>query len=390
MNFLDLLIIILVIFQIIKWVRTGFLFGVFSLAGLIIGLVIGLLLAPVAVSRLTQTSHQIIAAILTLAICAISIGFLGQYIGKKISHLGAKFRLNMLDKILGGIFGGLASLFMLWIVAASFSGLPYQLINQQISGSLVVRSMEKFMPQAPAVLDKLSRLINPSEFPRFFFGPEPQPLEPVEPPSSAEIADTLRATRGSIIRIESIGCGGILTGSGFVIDDNLVATNAHVVAGSSNHSLQDIDGKKSGEVIFFDENQDVAIIRSRDSLAGGQLELSNSRLERGATATTLGYPSGGPLKASPAAVLKHMNARGRNIYGQNNVTRDIYQLQTSVSEGNSGGPVVTQEGAVVAMIFGRSEAEDNIGYGLTSASLINLLDNLDNNSEKVSTKQCVR
>ena len=58
-------------------------------------------------------------------------------------------------------------------------------------------------------------------------------------------------------------------------------------------------------------------------------------------------------------------AQGRNIYGDNLVTRDIEVLSAQVIPGNSGGPVVDLQGRVIGMVFAASTVDPNQGYALT-------------------------
>ena len=64
--------------------------------------------------------------------------------------------------------------------------------------------------------------------------------------------------------------------------------------------------------------------------------------ERGAIGATLGYPGGGSLTILPAAVAGRYPATGRDIYGQEQVRRQILELRAEIERGDSGGPLVLQ------------------------------------------------
>ena len=102
----------------------------------------------------------------------------------------------------------------------------------------------------------------------------------------------------------------------------------------------------------------------------------------------LGYPQDGPLTFSSGAVLAEYSARGRDIYGQNLVTRQIYALQASIRPGNSGGPFSLPDGTVAGVVFARSVTDANVGYALTAAEVRPDLDRSRTQSEAVSTGPC--
>ena len=83
-----------------------------------------------------------------------------------------------------------------------------------------------------------------------------------------------------------------------------------------------------------------------------------------------------------------MLARGLNIYGQRNVDRQIYVLQTTVIPGNSGGPVVLSDGTVIGVIFAQSLSSPNTGYALTSQAVRTGLNQALNGNQLVSTQTC--
>jgi S1-C subfamily serine protease len=192
-----------------------------------------------------------------------------------------------------------------------------------------------------------------------------------------------------VVRIESVGCGGFLTGSGFVAGENLVITNAHVIAGVSEPTVVDAEGRHAATTVLFDPSSDIAVLRT-NSLAGDPLPLLSSILDRNDTAVTLGYPEGGPIEATPAGILGQTRAVGRDIYHDKLAIREVYQLQTRITTGNSGGPIVLQDGTVAGVIFAKSEARENTGYALTSVFVQPILDQAQGETDRVSTGACTR
>ena len=65
-------------------------------------------------------------------------------------------------------------------------------------------------------------------------------------------------------------------------------------------------------------------------------------------------------------VLARVEAIGRDIYGQSLTTRSVYEIESLVRPGNSGGPLVRADGEVVGVVFSRSALNNDIGFALTS------------------------
>ncbi len=180
-------------------------------------------------------------------------------------------------------------------------------------------------------------------------------------------------------------CDEILQGTGFVVADDLVLTNAHVIAGGS--PRVEWDGQTFDAVpVLFDDDLDAAILRV-DGLDAPALTLLTEEVARGTGGAVLGYPHGRYTELG-AATRRAMNAVGRDIYSEDHIERRIYELQVTVRPGNSGGPFALPGGRVAGLIFGASVTQRNLGYALASPRLIPLVEQAEGSSEAVSTGRC--
>ena len=147
------------------------------------------------------------------------------------------------------------------------------------------------------------------------------------------------------LRIRNIGCGGVRTGSGFAIGDQVLVTNRHVVAGATTLEVSTFDGKDidvrtSGAATVAD----LAIVRTKEKLPAS-ITLAPANPEVGQTVTAIGYPSGGPLTTTNGEVLG---------YREDPVARSHLPMllnSAPVEHGSSGSPLVDITGELVGVVY---------------------------------------
>jgi S1-C subfamily serine protease len=178
-----------------------------------------------------------------------------------------------------------------------------------------------------------------------------------------------------------------------VVSDGVVVTNAHVVAGGESITVQtQQDETVSAEVVHFNPRMDVAILRLSDSVSAPPLRLETEGKERGQPGATLGYPgdANGDLDADGAAVQDRYVAVGKDIYGEDDVSREVYELRADVTQGESGGPFVLPNGSVAGVVFAASTTDSNRGFALTGAEVAGEIDEGIAATSAVSAGRCTR
>ena len=213
------------------------------------------------------------------------------------------------------------------------------------------------------------------------------------PPASegtdAAAADSARA-EASVARISgnAYACGASLTGSGFVVANDLVVTNAHVVAGVDT-PLVELPGRdaEEGRVVYFDPIDDIAVI-SVAGLDARPLPIVGD-VAAGTPVAVQGYPLGGPFTSTSAYVLSVGNAIVSDIYEDSSQPREIYALEADVRPGNSGGPLLTAKGEVTGLVFARGQDDATRGYAMTTEELQPALE-ISADAATVSSGKCAR
>ncbi|MGH7237408.1 MAG: MarP family serine protease [Candidatus Saccharimonadales bacterium] len=384
----DIIIAVFFIAALFRGRELGFVRQLLSAIGFFAGLIIGALIEPHFMHFAhSQGSRLLLTLVITLG-SAIILLIVGEFIGIKIKqHLSDKLA-NKLDAGAGSIAGGAALLVAAWLVAAVLVTVPLAGLQSSIENSYVINHLNNFLPPAPPLIAKLGYLLNPNGFPQVFLGGEPSPPGGVVAPNiSGQLKLAVEKDAKSVVKVEGLGCGGLVEGSGFVAGNGLVATNAHVVAGIEHPFVLDDNGQHSAQVIYFDPNLDFSVLKVSD-LAGPPLAISTRHLDPSTAGAVMGYPGGGGLESDGAAVIDSFIAVGRNIYNQGETSRQVLELKAKIVPGNSGGPLIATDGDVVGVVFAKSVDYNGVGYALATNRIKNELASATKNQQPVLADQC--
>jgi len=387
-NWLDLFISIFLLAAIFRGTEVGFTRQFFSTSGFFIGLFLGAWLDGhlIALVR-TPDSRAILALSLTIGIALLGL-LLGEFVGWRVKFKLQRAQIaDRLDRILGAALAVLTVLIAIWLGAAVFRNLPSGLWQRQVRGSRLVSVLTSELPSAPNVLTGLGHLIDPNSYPQVFSGLEPTPKADAPLPDLGALNAAIAQDRSSIVQIEGKGCGGIVEGSGFVAGDGEVLTNAHVVAGVHKPFVLSKNTGHAATVVFFDPDLDIAVLRVNGAL-GPPLTLNAATVPNSTAVAMLGYPEEAGFTASPGIILDSFTAVGRNIYNKGQTQRQVYSMKADVREGNSGGPIVTADGAVVGIVFAKSTGYDQVGYALSLQQVVSSVDKAKTLTARVDTGDC--
>jgi S1-C subfamily serine protease len=247
---------------------------------------------------------------------------------------------------------------------------PLGAVSTEVRGSTVLGEIDTVMPQAPRDwVSGLRSALDSTGFPQAFGGFTLDPVIPVDAPDPALLKDpAVRAAWGSLVKVEGIApdCGTQVDGSGFVYAPDRVMTNAHVVAGVASPGVL-VRGSGRvwpARVVYLDPVVDVAVL-DVPGLDAPALRFSTTA-QRGDAVVVAGFPGGGALTASAARIRGRISARGMDIYGHGQVTRDVYAVRGTIRPGNSGGPLLSPDGQVDGVVFASSVDDPDTGYALTA------------------------
>jgi S1-C subfamily serine protease len=198
----------------------------------------------------------------------------------------------------------------------------------------------------------------------FFVPSEPEPLIVEEPPQKEmTAADAYEKIRGSVVMVRGSPYDGTeevethgsdSTGTGVVIvDSGIILTNLHVVDGAKRIRVIFADGTEAAaDLLGARPEHDLAVLKAQsvpDDLEPATMR-STAGLRPGEAVVAVGFPFGiGP--SASAGVISGLGREYRSAEGKRILT-NLIQFDAAVNPGNSGGPLVTNEGEVIGIVTG--------------------------------------
>ena len=392
-SLVDLVLIALVIVFAVNGYRQGFVVGLLSFLGFFGGAAIGLQLGPFFANFFTSSLARVFVSLLTVLVIAIGGQAIASYVGSRIRASIRNQTGRAVDDLGGAVVSMVAVLIVAWLVAAPLGSSPIPGLSRAVRNSALLHGIDAVMPdQAKALSDSLRHTIDTRGFPNVFGDLDPTQVKQVPAPNSA-LANSpeVSRVRGSVVKIlgTAPSCSRKIEGSGFVFAAQRVMTNAHVVAGTDNVTVQDGTRSRNGRVVVYDAEKDLAVIYV-PGLTARPLSFASTAGRSGDDAIVLGYPLDGPFDAEPARIRDQGPIKGPDIYDARNVTRDIYTIRGLVRSGNSGGPLISADGAVLGVIFAAAADDPQTGFALSDAEAAPVIDAGRQATGQVDTGRCTQ
>jgi S1-C subfamily serine protease len=341
-NVLDVLLLLGVAAFAIVGAHRGLAAQALSLGGLALGAVLGSILAPYFFPD--NSAWLPLAGLVGALVGAVVLGAVAGALGRPVRRfLAAHPPLASLDRVGGIALGALIALSIGWLLAVLAVHQPALGLRAEVRGSAILPRLLRAVPP-DSVLQALNRF-------------DPLPLLPglgetLPPPDPSVLrSSAAQAAARSVVKLEGTACDVGTQGSGWVVRDDLVATNAHVIAGHEGTRALAPDGQVlAARPVYVDPANDIALLRVR----GLDAEPLRTEVDDDGSRSVvlLGYPRNGALVATAATAGSARTVLSPDAYERRVRPRVVVPLRGSVQPGESGGPVVDRRGRVVAMIFG--------------------------------------
>ena len=383
MTTVDWIIVIFAILLAVNGLRQGFVAGALQLVGFAVGAFLGARIGPLILSEGAQSPYAPMFALGGAIILGTLLAGLLESAGAAVKTAAPLPGLRVVDSGLGAVLGAVLALGLAWIVGAVLLQTPGIGLRKDVQRSEILSALNEALPPSGFILNALAR-----------FDPLPEISGPgtqgVDPPTARIARDPeVRAAAGSVVRILGEACGLGIAGSGWVAGDDLVVTNAHVVAGEDETVVQ-VRGsgdRLDARAVAFDPKNDIAVLRV-DGLGARPLPLA-SEAPGGRAAAILGFPKNGPYDVGAARLGATREVLSQDAYGNGPVQRDVLTFRGVVRSGNSGGPLVDGRGAVVGTVFASAVGKGPVGgYAVPNAIVRRAIDGSGSKTE--STGPCAR
>lgn len=196
------------------------------------------------------------------------------------------------------------------------------------------------------------------------------------PPGFTERA-AAREGRNVTVRIRNIPCsGGLGVGTGFLLDEQTLVTNRHVVEGYGRLELETWDGQRlNPNVVAVGNTADLSIVQI-DSGVGEAIELAPEDPPAETEVQAVGYALGGPQRVTQGEIVDYVENPNLGNSGP------VMRVDISIKPGNSGGPLIDPSGRVVGVVYAIE-----IATGLGLVVPVSTLRNALNSDEALSTPE---
>ncbi|MFD8826234.1 MarP family serine protease [Streptomyces sp. NPDC059605] len=399
MNVLDILLLAAAVWFAVIGYRQGFVVGILSVIGFLGGGLVAVYLLPVLWDQLTDGSEVSSSAAVVAVVIVIVCASVGQAF---TTHLGNKLRryitwspARALDATGGALVNVVAMLLVAWLIGSALAGTSLPTLGKEVRSSSVLLGVSRVMPaQASTWFTDFSSVLAQNGFPQVFSPFANEPITEVRPPDPALMNSPVAArAKKSIVKVVGTApsCGKVLEGTGFVFSDRRVMTNAHVVGGVDEPTVQ-IGGQGrlyDAKVVLYDWRRDIAVLDVPD-LDAKPLKFTDGDgdARTGNDAIVAGFPENGSYDVRAARVRGRIDADGPDIYHRGTVRRDVYSLYATVRQGNSGGPLLTPDGKVYGVVFAKSLDDPDTGYALTADEIRQDIERGRSANQQVDSQGC--
>ncbi|MER7170071.1 MarP family serine protease [Streptomyces mesophilus] len=373
MNVLDILLLVAAVWFAIVGYRQGFVVGILSVLGFLGGGLVALYVLPVIWKQFTEEqagTTAVVVWVVVVIVCASVGQAFTTHLGNKLRRYITWSPARALDATGGAVVNVLALLLVSWLIGSLLAGTTMPTVGKEVRNSKVLNGIDRALPgQADTWFTNFRSVLAQNGFPQVFSPFANEPITEVRPPDPKLAGSPVAArAKGSIVKVlgTASSCSKVLEGSGFVFADRRVMTNAHVVGGVDEPTVQiGGEGKRyDATVVLYDWERDIAVL-DVPQLDARPLQFTDRDAGTGDSAIVAGFPENGGYDVRSARIRARIDASGPDIYHRGNVRRDVYSLYANVRQGNSGGPLLTPDGKVYGVIFAKSLDSPDTGYALT-------------------------
>ncbi|MDZ5664118.1 MarP family serine protease [Nocardioides sp. zg-1308] len=391
MNVLDWCLVALVGIYALSGYWQGFITGACATAGLLLGGLVGIWAAPLALGDAAPSLWVSLGALFIVIVSASLGQAVLQYVGAKIRDRITWQPIRAVDAIGGSVLSAVAVLLVAWALGVAVSGTRIGAITPLVRDSTILAEVNRTLPSdSSKVLQTFNNVVGTTFFPRYLEPFAPERIVAVKPGDPRMLTDPdVLAAESSVVKVRGAnGCGSGVEGTGFFYAPGRLMTNAHVVAGVTRPEVEVAGSSVVASVVLYDADLDVAVLSLPD--AGVPPLAFDTEVRPRDPVAVLGYPEDGPYDVQSGRVRSEQRLRSPDIYGEGTVIRQVFSLRALIRPGNSGGPIITSAGDVAGVVFAASVSDPDTGYALTADQVAEAAASGLSRQAPVDTGTCVR
>lgn len=176
----------------------------------------------------------------------------------------------------------------------------------------------------------------------------------------------------STVGVLADGCGPTASaGSGVVLGaPGQVVTVAHTVAGATNVVVVDAAGERwPADLVSIDVGADLAVLTvdglTAPALTAGSVQTGPARAHR--------WSIEDGVDEQPVEVTTRLAITIDDIYGEQSVRRSGIEISGDIEVGDSGGPVVLDDGTVIGIVYARSRTRVSTAFATDATEIARVL-----------------
>src|SRR6478735_12625673 len=159
-------------------------------------------------------------------------------------------------------------------------------------------------------------------------------------------AGTVASVRSGVAKINVTLCDAGGVGTGFLIENDLIVTAAHVVKDQAAISISLGTEISSAQVLGIDEAADLALLRTARPVSGHIFDFVSAPPALGEDVAALGFP----LDADLTFTAGRVSGLNREQTIGTKTVSNLIQTDAAINPGNSGGPLLTMDGKVAGVV----------------------------------------
>jgi S1-C subfamily serine protease len=181
-------------------------------------------------------------------------------------------------------------------------------------------------------------------------------------------AKTIDQVKRGVVSIATFDRDGkpLLLGGGFFVQANRLVTSIHVLKGASRATIRTFDGQNYSVegIVALKEDNDLALLQTNTAANVSPLSLARDVESEGEQVTLVSALDDTSWKVSSGVTSNLWYIQGAGEY---------LRITAEVRHGNSGSPIVNNQGEVVAVAALHIEGDDELSFAVPGEILKSLI-----------------